>query len=71
MSDPLDSRSADCMKSGRESSSALLHIVSLDLRAKASRGALPHSANTPSISLISSLSSGMESTSPSGIRTVP
>jgi hypothetical protein len=71
VSDPLESKRADCMKSGRESRRALLHMVSLDRRAEASKGAFPHSANTPSISLISSLSSGMESTRPSGMRTVP
>ena len=59
------------MKSGRESSSALLHMVNLERREEASRGALEHSANTPSISLMRRRSSGIESTRPSGIRTVP
>jgi hypothetical protein len=71
VSDPLDRRSADCMKSGRESRSALLHMVSFDLNSTDSKCVFPHSANTPSISLISNFSSGMESTSPSGINTVP
>ncbi len=70
LSDPRERRREYCMKSGSESSSARDQRVSLD-RTSAAPRVHPASAKAESISEMRSLSSGMDSMRPSGMRTVP